>query len=183
MEKERRLQSFVRLLVPTRDEGEDEAAIDSLINVLAGNAPETNTNAQELWNDSLTAISPGGVEWLSDHKASLTVRRGVRSHRVTVYAYDGSVRAVGVVAKELASLGHRSDWGNPPFREDVKEWTFHANNDLPLGYLDLHERDGLVFGIHVLHGALSISARKRLVEEVGWRADVWEASLTGTDDN
>ncbi|MYG12540.1 MAG: hypothetical protein F4171_07045 [Gammaproteobacteria bacterium] len=183
VEKERRLQSFVRLLVPTRDEGEDEAAIDSLINVLAGNAPETNTNAQELWNDSLTAISPGGVEWLSDHKASLTVRRGVRSHRVTVYAYDGSVRAVGVVAKELASLGHRSDWGNPPFREDVKEWTFHANNGLPLGYLDLHERDGLVFGIHVLHGALSISARKRLVEEVGWRADVWEASLTGTDDN
>lgn len=181
VEKERRLQSFVRLLLPTPEEGEDEAAIDSLINVLAGNAPETNINAQEYWNDSLTAISSGGVEWLSDHKASLTVRRGVRRHRVTIYAYDGSVRAVGVVAKELANLGHRGDWGSPPSRDGVKEWTHHANNDLPLGYLDVHKRDGLVFGIHVIHGALSFNARKRLVEEVAWRADAWEASLTGSD--
>ena len=122
VEKDRHLQSFVRLLVPTPDEGEDEAAIDAFINVLAGNAPETNINAQEFWNDSLTAISPGGVEWQSDHKASLTVRRGVRSHRVTIYAYNGSVRAVGVVARKLASLGHRGDWGDPPSHDEVKEW-------------------------------------------------------------
>ena len=56
-----------------------------------------------------------------------------------------------------------------------------ANNTLPLGYLDLHKRDGLVFGIHVLHGKLSTEARRRLLEEVGWRADSWEASLTGSD--
>ena len=68
-----------------------------------------------------------------------------------------------------------------PSAEDVQEWILDANNELPLGYLDLHERDGLVFGIHVLHGDLSRDARRRLLEEVGWRADAWEASLTGSD--
>ena len=182
VEKERHLQSFVRLLVPTPDEGKDDAVIDSLIDVLSGNAPATNVGAKAFWNAPLAAISTEGVQWLSDHKASLTVQRGARSHRVTIYAYDGSIRAVGVVAEELESLGHRDDWGTPPSRDDVKEWTRLANNDLPLGYLDLHERDGLVFGIHVLHGALSINARRRLVEEVGWRADAWEAALMGMDD-
>ena len=183
VERERHLQSFVRLLVPTPDEGKDESVIDSLINVLSGATPRSNVDAKAFWNESLITISPGGVEWLSDHKASLTVRRGVRSHRVTVYAYAGSVRAVGVVADRIENLGDRGDWGSPPSRDDVREWTLRTNNDLPLGYLDLHERDGLVFGIHVLHGALSINARRRLVEEVGWRADVWEASLTGKDDH
>jgi hypothetical protein len=54
-------------------------------------------------------------------------------------------------------------------------------NELALGYLDVHERDGLVFGNHVLHGELSENARRRLVEEVAWRADAWEAALTGVD--
>ena len=182
VERERHLQSFVRLLVPTPDEGKDKAVIDSLIEVLSGAAPRSNVDAKASWNESLIATSPGGVEWLSDHKASLTVRRRARSHRVTVYAYAGSVRVVGVVSERLENLGDRGGWGSPPSRDDVREWTRRANNDLPLGYLALHERDGLVFGIHVLHGALSINARRRLVEEVGGRADVWEASLTGTDD-
>ena len=183
VERERHLQSFVRLLVPTPDEGKDEAVIDSLIEVLSGATPRSNVDAKAFWNDSLISISSGGVEWLSDHKASLTVRRGARSHRVTVYAYAGSVRIVGVVSERLDNLGDRGDWGSKPSWDDVREWTLHANNDLPLGYLDVHKRDGLMFGIHALHGALSINARTRLVEEVGWRADVWEASLTGTDDH
>ncbi len=183
VENERHLQSFVRLLVPTPDEGKDEAVIDSLINVLSGNAPETNVHAKAFWNESLIAIAPGNVEWLSDHKASLTVPRGARSHHVTVYAYAGSVRAVGVVAEELGRLGHRGDRGTPPSWDHTREWTREANRDLPLGYLDVHNRDGLVFGIHVLHGDLSNHARRRLVEEVGWRADAWEASLTGSDEH
>lgn len=181
--KGRHQQSFVRLLVPTPDEGIDKAVIDSLVDVLAGDAHETNKCANEFWNDPLTALDAKGVRWLSDYKALLTVRRGVRSHTVTVYAYAGSVRVVGVVANKLDDLGNRHGWGRPPSPDAVKEWTLHTNNELPLGYLDLHDGNSLVFGIHVLHGDISINARKRLVEEVGWRADVWEASLTGTDEN
>ena len=182
VEGKRDLQSFARLLVPTPDEGEDATVIDSLIDVLSGTAPRSNVHAKAFWNEPLTALSHDGTRWLSEHKAALTVRRGERSHRVTVYAYAGSVRAVGVVAAKLAGLGDRGDWGSPPSRSGVREWTRYANNDLQLGYLDLHKRDGLVFGIHVLHGALSIEGRRRLVEEVAWRADVWEALLTGTDE-
>ena len=54
-------------------------------------------------------------------------------------------------------------------------------NDLALGYLEVHGRDGLVFGNHVIHGQLSECARRRLIEEVAWRADAWEATLTGED--
>ena len=53
--------------------------------------------------------------------------------------------------------------------------------NLPLGYLAVHDRDGLVFGIHAHHGELGIDARQRLVEEVAWRADMWEATLAGVD--
>ena len=110
----RDLQRFVRLLVPTPDEGTDEAAIDSLVDVLSGIQPRTRDDAKEFWNDALVAISATGVEWQSDHKASLTVQRGVRRHRVTVYAYAGSIRAVGVVADNHDHLANRGDWGSNP---------------------------------------------------------------------
>ena len=100
---------------------------------------------------------------------------------MAVYAYEGSVRAVSVVSATLDGLGHRGVWDSSPSHDDVRDWILDVNNELPLGYLDLHERDGLVFGIHVLHGDLSTDARSRLLEEVGWRADAWEASLTGAD--
>ncbi len=179
--RERLRQSFVRLLVPTPDEGADETVIAGLIDVLGGIAPKTNAGAHTFWGEAFAALSPDAVDWESNHKARLTVRRGERAQRVTVYAYEGSVRAVSVVSATPDRLGHRTGWARLPSPEDVKEWILDANNELPLGYLDLHDRDGLVFGIHVLHGHLSRDARRRLMEEVGWRADSWEASLTGSD--
>ena len=179
--RERLRQSFVRLLVPAPDEGADETVITGLIDVLDGIPPEPNAGADEFWGQAYAVLSPDGVDWESEHKARLTVRRGERAQRVTVYAYEGSVRAVGVISATLDRLGHRTGWKKPPSADDIREWILDANNELPLGYLDLHERDGLVFGIHVLHGDLSADARRRLLEEVGWRADSWEASLTGTD--
>ena len=100
---------------------------------------------------------------------------------MAVYAYEGSVRAVSVVSATLDGLGYRNGWRKQPSAKEVREWILDANNELPLGYLDLHERDGLVFGIHALHGDLSTCARQRLLEEVGWRTDAWEASLIGAD--
>ena len=179
--RERLRQSFVRLLVPTPDEGADETVVTGLIDVLEGIAPKANAGADAFWGEAFAILSPDTVDWESGHKARLTVRRGERTQRVTVYAYEGSVRAVSVVSATLDRLGHRTGWAQPPSVEDVREWILDANNELPLGYLDLHRRDGLVFGIHVLHGDLSRDARRRLLEEVGWRADSWEASLTGSD--
>ena len=181
VDRERQRQSFVRLLVPTPDEGADEAVITGLVRVLEGNVPKPNTRADSFWGQAYAALSPDGVDWESDHKARLMVLRGERAQRLAVYAYEGSVRAVSVVSATLNRLGPRNGWGQPPSADDVREWILDANNELPLGYLDLHKRDGLVFGIHVLHGNLSADARRRLLEEVGWRADAWEASLTGTD--
>lgn len=174
-------QSFVRLLVPTPDEGADETAIEALIDALLGKVPQVLGDAKAHWGEALASLSSDSVAWGSDHKARLTVRRGARDQRVTVYAYEGSVRAVSVVSAALDGLRHRDGWQRPPTSHDLDEWILDTNNILPLGYLDRHERDGLVFGIHVLHGNLSTNARRRLLEEVGWRADAWEASLTGTD--
>ena len=174
-------QSFVRLLVPTPIEGVDETVIATLIDTLSGNTPKAKIDAETFWGAAIAPLSPDGVDWASDHKATLTVRRGERTQRVAVYAYEGSVRAVSVVSATLGGLGYRYGWQKPPSAGDVQEWILDANNKLPLGYLDLHEREGLVFGIHALHGELSADARRRLLEEVGWRADAWEASLTGAD--
>ena len=179
--RERLRQTFVRLLVPTPDEGADETVVMGLIDVLEGVAPRTNAGADAFWGEAFAALSPDGVNWESSHKARLLIQRGERAQRVVTYAYEGSVRAVSVVSATLDRLGLRIGWGKPPSVDEVQEWILDANNELPLGYLHLHERDGLVFGIHVLHGDLSADARRRLLEEVGWRADSWEASLTGTD--
>ncbi len=75
----------------------------------------------------------------------------------------------------------RPEWGGAPTQQGVHAWALDTTNDLPLGYLDVHPRDGLIFGVHVLHGRLSQSARRQLLQQVGWRADQWEASLTGED--
>ena len=77
---------------------------------------------------------------LSDHKARIVVPRGDRTQGITLYAYEGGVRLVSVVAP-LDELEHRGGWG----------------------------------------GELSESARRRLVEEVAWRADAWEVALAGAD--
>ena len=179
--RERLRQTFVRLLVPTPDEGTDETVVVGLIDVLEGVAPRMNAGADAFWGEAFAALSPDGVDWESGHKARLLIRRGERAQRVVAYAYEGSIRAVSVVAATRDRLGPRIGWEKPPSVNDVQEWILDANNGLPLGYLHLHERDGLVFGIHVVHGNLSADARRRLLEEVGWRADSWEASLTGTD--
>jgi len=179
--RERMHQTFVRLLVPTPDEGIDDSVVSSLIDLLEGSLPSANLRAQACWGDAFSTLPDGDVSWDSDHKARLTIKRGDRTQRVAVYAYEGSVRVISVVTATPDAIAHRDGWQRPPSAEDLRKWTLDANNELPLGYLDWHERDGLVFGIHVLHGNLSVETRRRLLEEVAWRADAWEASLTGVD--
>jgi hypothetical protein len=110
----------------------------------------------------------------------VTVQRDARSHPVTLYAYRDGIRIVGVISSILG-LGHLAAWGGAPTAASVRQWALGETNELGLGYLDVHERDGLVFGIHVLHGDLAQDARRELIQETAWRADLWEASLTGED--
>ena len=180
MPRNREVESFLQLLVPTPDEEADGALIARLVSAIEGQHPKEDTNAKSLWGEPLASLANGGVEWISDHKVSAVIPRGDRKQRITLYAYDGGVRIVSVVAK-LKDLEHRGEWGGEPSAYHVRDWALDTTNDLALGYLDVDERDRLVFGNHVLHGELSENARQRLVEEVAWRADAWEAALTGAD--
>ncbi len=181
VERTREVESFLRLLVPTPEEPPDSASIARFIRSLAGQVPQVDPSARLLWAAPLnSAANSVGVQWLADHKARLAVTRGARCHAITLYAYRDGVRIVGVISP-LADLEHRDVWGGEPTVARVHDWALDATNELTLGYLDVHERDGLVFGIHVLHGAITESARRRLVEEVAWRADAWELALTGKD--
>ena len=178
--RSRQVESFLRLLVPTPEEGVDETSITRLIAALNGQVPVANANASTLWAKPLASLANGDVKWLADHKAYAVVPRGDRAHGITLYAYESGVRIIGVIAP-LNELEHRGEWGGAPTVTNVRDWALDTTNNLALGYLDVHERDGLVFGNHVLHGHLSEKARQRLVEEVAWRADAWEAALTGAD--
>lgn len=175
-----RSDCFVRLLVPRPGEDAGLGSVDRFCSALERHVPEIDGDAATDWGEALRAIASDSVEWMSPHKARLRVARGDRGHEVSVYAYEGGVRIIGVVAK-LPELDARPEWGGTATADAVTQWCRITNNDLALGYLDLHERDGLVFGVHILHGALSTNARSELVREVAWRADLWEAALTGED--
>ncbi|TXD39748.1 hypothetical protein FRC96_05600 [Lujinxingia vulgaris] len=166
-----RVETFTRLLAPTPAEGLDEDAIARLVEALDGASPRAREDARPFWEAALSAVGNGGVEWLSEHKARVVVPRGERAHQITLYAYESGVRIVGVVAA-IDDLGFRTAWGGPPNLDRVRDWALDATNELALGYLDVHERDSLVFGVHVLHGTFTEEARRRLVVEVAWRADV-----------
>lgn len=178
--RSRRVESFLQLLVPTPEEGSDGASISRLVAAIEGRFPRANINAKSLWGKPLASLANGGGEWLAYNKAHAVIPRGDRMQGITLYAYKGGVRVVSVVAS-LDELEHRGEWGGEPTAAQVRDWALDTTNDLALGYLDVHERDGLVFGINVLHDELTENARRRLVEEVAWRADAWEAALTGAD--
>ena len=50
-------QSFVRLLVPTSDEGMDETVIAALIDTLSGNDPMPEDEAEASWGKAFASLS------------------------------------------------------------------------------------------------------------------------------
>lgn len=178
--RRRQVESFVRLRVPTPEEGLDPTLIDSLLAVLGGQVPRMSTESAIGWMDAFTSLVSGEAPRLAGHQLSMVVSRGERAHSVTVSAYQGYVRIVGIIAP-LSELKLRGEWGGRPTVKSVRDWALDTTNNLALGYLAVNHRDELLFGVNILHGVLSPTAQIRLVEEVAWRADVWEAALTGTD--
>ena len=176
----RRVESFLRLLVPTPEEGTDDSLILRTVAALKGRFPCADVNGAAYWGGTLASLANGRVERVSSHEFRATIPRGDREQHITLYAYKGGVRVRSVVAP-LDDLEHRREWGGAPTTEKVRDWALDRTNDLALGYMEVDTRDRLVFGIHVLHGELSENARRQLVNGVAWWADAWEAALTGAD--
>jgi len=180
VERSWRTERILRVLVPTPEEGIDALDLGKLRGALGGTPPVPEPRARELWQDAFAQLDLDGLSWSSQYKASLRVRTGERAHQLRLYAYKGGVRILGTVAR-LDELDQHEVWGDRPHEGAVRKWALEQTGRLSLGYLGVHHRDGLVFGIHVLLGDLDTEARSQLVQEVADRADAWEHVLTGRD--
>lgn len=180
--RNRREESFLGLLVPTPEEGADGGLFTYLVAALEGELPCPDVNAAAHWGQPLGSLANGGVEWVSAHTACAVIPRRDRDReqRISLSAQEGGVQISSIVAP-LNELEHRTEWGGAPTVGNIRDWALQLTNELTLGHLTVHERDGLVFGIHVLHGDMSRNSRRQLINEVAWRADAWEAALTGAD--
>lgn len=174
-------ERYLRVLVPIPGEGLDTVPIDQMVQALAGKPPIVSADSPTFWSTALTRIGNGTLERISNHKFHLHVLRGSRKQGINIYVYENGVRAVSTVAR-VDELGTREAWGGEATQEGVREWALKETGKLSFGYLDVHERDGLVFGAHVIHGSLTQESRERFVLEVAWRADAWESRLTGNDE-
>ena len=180
--KDVQIQEFVRLLPPTLKEGIDESVVIALIETLGGESSKPSGDARMYWQHTLNSLSLDGVKWKSDHEANVWIKRGSRNQKVEVRMFDRSLRCESKISHvdRLKTQIYEEDSRSK--RLSIDDWCLETNYELPLGYFDVDESGNLVFGIHVLHGNLTESSRLRLIKEVGWRADVWEARLTGVDE-
>ena len=174
-------QSFIRLLVPTPQEGTDEELISHVVDLLEGRYPLTSDRASEFWVPALKKFSISQLEWESKSKVNTLVStQRNRKQKITIQVYQGGIHLTSLISP-IQDLEPRSDWGEEPSSDDVREWAMLTSNGLTLGYVELDNTDNLIFGAHVLHGQLAEDAGEQLIGEVSSRADAWEASLTGVD--
>lgn len=177
VERKRREETFVRLRVPTPEDGQDDGAIARFVAALDVQRARIDADTSASWRGALVSLQH--AQWTTDHDAHVVVARGERAHRVTLHISHGFVRIEGEIAA-LHELDDRSGWGGSPTIKNVTDWALETTNNLALGYLGV-EREHLIFGMQLLHGAMSEAEKRRLTEEVAWRADMWEAVLTGAD--
>lgn len=173
-------ERFLSVLVPTEEDLSDATLPGRVIDAVEGMPPTPDDLARATWHESLDATATGPAEWHAPHKVRLTVECGpVRRHTVSLYAYRGEVRILGTAASHNDLASHLDV--EPDDRHSMLRWARQRTADLDLGYVDVHDRDGLVFGLHVIHGGLSDALRADLVREVAWRADALESIVTGDD--
>jgi len=174
-------EPLVRLLVPSPSEPGNGKEVAGLLACLSGCSPVPVESVPAVWRKVASKLAADGVEALADHKLRFVFDWGPRRHELTAYLYEHSVRVVGRVAA-FEDLPDRTEWGAQGVESDkLRAWCARETSKLPLGYLDVHERDELVFGIHVLCGGITFAECRNLLSQVAWRADAWEAALTGQD--
>ena len=173
------VESFLRLLVPKPKEDPQNLSISRMLNVLEGQSTQNNDNTMLLWEKALASVANENTKWTGNSaQASITIEE--RKQNIELIVYDGRVQILSKVAS-LEDLENREEWGGEPNVERVRNWALETSNDFEIGYLNLHESNGLIFGNHLVHGELSECECQKLIKEVAWRADAWEAALTGED--
>ena len=182
MGRNRGEEAFLGILVPTPTEGVDDGLFACLIKALEGELPRPDVNAAAHWGRPLASLANGRVEWSSPHRARTIIpcRGRDREQLVSLNSREGSVRISSIICP-LNELEYRDEWEGAPTFDRVRSWAMVMTSELTLGHLRVRKRDGLVFGIDVLHGDMSQQSRKQLINEIAWRADAWEAALTGAD--
>lgn len=180
VDRRRRPQSILRALVPTPSEGHDEASIDRICAALDPSGEASGAPEVEQWREALDNVAAGTeVRWRGTSEARLVVPLEERKHQLVVRVRSDGVEIEGAVAA-VSELGHRAAWGGEPTPASVEQWAVDETNTLSLGYLAVR-RGRLDYGVALLHGRLDAAERARLVRQVAWRADAWEAALTGKD--
>ena len=182
IEGENRIEdSFLQILVPKSGEDPNHQIADRLIEILASQPQRLNHNAKSLWEDPLTSLAPSKVQWLTDYKANAVVSRGDRKQRICLYATEGKLHLSSTITSFKKLIKHE-EFGGKPDPKRVYKWTLDKTKDLSIGYFSLNDQNELIYGNQLIHGSLSNDECKMLIEEVAWRADIWEAILTGKDE-
>ena len=181
-------EPFFRLAVPRPSKAASDPfeVIDRLVSWLEGAVPEVDETAWNVgspWREALQSCErTGRVQWTKPHRAEARIDFGVRGNNITLYAYQGMVRLVAPIAT-LDRLLPSERWGRDraPTEDAVSQWALEQTQGFSLGYLDLHNRDGLCYGVRLGHGSWTTEDRARLIRLVAQRADRYEAALVGDD--
>ena len=175
------VDSFLQILVPKPDEDQNDIISKKLIEVLETSPQEIHPNARNLWDSPLASLAIDKVEWLSDYKAKTVISRESRKQLIYLHAEEGRIHLYSVVAS-LKDIENREEIGGEANIKNIRKWALDKTKDLPIGYFYFNSQNKLVYGNQLIHGNLSKNECKRLIEEVAWRADIWEAVLTGKDE-
>ena len=175
------IDSFLQILVPKPDEDQNDNISEKLIEVLETSPQESHANARNLWDSPLVSLAINKVEWLSDYKAKTEISRESRKQLINLHAEEDRIHLFSVVAS-LKDIENWEEIGGEPNIKSIQKWALNKTKDLSIGYFNLNSQNKLFYGNQLIHGNLSVEERKRLIEEVAWRADIWEAILTGKDE-
>ena len=181
VEDSQTVDSFLQILIPKPDEDSYNEISTKLIDVLESQPQELNNNVKSLWESPLASLSNGTAEWESDHRAKAVISRGNRKQRVNLYTIEGIVHLLSVIAS-LDDVENCEELGGEPNKKNVQKWALKKSENLSSGYIQFNDRNELIYGNQLIHGNLSNDECKKLIEEVAWRADIWEAILTGKDE-
>ena len=180
------VERFFRVAVPRSLEPGQEVTIERIASWLEGKEPqidETASRSNSPWNEALSLLTlEDGHHWARPHRCEARVTFSHRGNRVVIYAYDGIARVVSPIGPP-SSFARGERWGaaGEPTQEAVRAWSLRENQNLALGFLDIHHRDGLCYGVLLGLADWSAQDRANLIKLVALRADRYEAALVGED--
>ena len=180
-DKRYQVETFIRSLIPKPEEGVDETIIVNMLSFLDDQPLHANSAVERHWQDSLASIARTDEStFLQENEAVIQLPNRDREQAISLRVQNGFVQIYSLITP-LRDLPPRIEWGDSNIPERIRSWTRDATNNLTLGFLTVNDVGELVYGINVICGDLSAESRKQVLFEAAWRADSWEAVLTGKD--